>query len=85
MSRNKHQTNHLNGISLQYMKEELNYIKKCPRRSCQGMLVEVWVRYENKGPINKESECCQCSKVVKDLRYKEERDKIWFLRKWKKE
>lgn len=57
--------------------------KNCPRRSCKGTLVEVLTRYYDQGPINYELECTMCGKVIKDPRFKREREKAWQKNKWK--
>jgi len=77
MSHSKHHPKEPLGVTLRYVKEELGQKRKCPRRGCHGCMVEVWVRYENRGPINHEQECTECGKTVKDPRFKRERDRHW--------
>ena len=81
MSRtNKHRPNRNTNITLQYMKEELGHKTKCPRKGCRGCMIEVLVRYEDHGPINFEKECTECGKVLKDPRFKRERERRWQQR-----
>jgi len=61
--------------------KELGSGRKCTRKSCPGNMVEVWTQYKNQGPINKEQECCVCGKVMKDPKYKEERERRWKAKK----
>ena len=82
MSRaNKHRSNRIESLSLIYMKTELGSYNPCPRRACSGIMIEVWSRYTNRGTINKEQECCVCGKVIKDPRFREEREKHWKEKK----
>lgn len=55
-------------LSNLYGIEELKLTNICPRRSCGGLLTEVWVRYKDQGPIRKEKECTTCGKVIKQYR-----------------
>lgn len=76
MSSNKHRTTQLEGSSLSYMRDELGISNTCPRvkrksgmqERCQGNLVDVYVRYEPRGPVLKEQECSYCGKVVRTQR-----------------
>lgn len=78
MSRtNKHRSNRNTNTTLQYMKEELGSKTKCPRKGCQGCMTEVWIRYEDHGPINIEKECTECGKTLRDPRFQRERERRW--------
>lgn len=77
-NRNKHSS-----ISMQYMNEVLEYTKKCPRASCKGYLVEIYVRYGDHGTLCKEYECLACSKVVKPFKY-DNRDNNYRKNNYKK-
>ena len=79
---NKHQTNHLEGVALRYLKTELPILRNCPRGKCEGTMTIVWVRYQDHGPINLEQECTICGKTIKDPRYK--RDNRKWRPKYKK-
>lgn len=76
-NRNKHSTNHENGVAEQYLKDELGPRKQCTRRSCKGMCVEVHVQYTDHGPVHCEFECTICGKVIKDPRYRYDRQQRW--------
>lgn len=76
MSRtNAHRTNHLESISYNYMQDELGPWKRCRKSKCSGTMVPILSRYENKGTIYEEFECCSCGKVIKDPQWKIDRDK----------
>ena len=60
------QLNNLKGISLVYLETYLGPWKKCPKSKCTGYMTEVFARYFDHGPINKELECSTCGKVIKD-------------------
>ena len=66
MSKNKHGWSENNGISRRYMDEELGPWRSCPKKKCDGTMVETFVRYVNHGPIFKDLECTECGKVKKD-------------------
>lgn len=69
MSRSGHHKPHwLIPPSFDYLKDVINK-KRCPKKSCKGILVEVWSRYKANGPINIEFECTECGKVIKDSCY----------------
>jgi hypothetical protein len=78
---NRHQHNRINSISLNFMNELFPNRKKCPRKSCKGIMVEVLSRYFNQGPINYEQECTMCGKVIKDPKFKQEREANWKKKK----
>jgi len=55
-----------------YLNTELGLTRKCNRKNCPGILTQVWVRYKDKGPLQKEEECTCCGKVVKPYRKRPE-------------
>jgi len=70
LGRNKHSSNQISGGTFDYMKDILQVsTRRCPRKSCGGTLVNVWVQYDNKGPVNFEQECTFCGKTVRDPQY----------------
>lgn len=79
MSRSGHHKPHwLTPPSFDYLNDLIGKKNKCPKRSCRGILVEVWSRYKVNGPINIEHECTECGKVTHDSRYKKiKSDKNW--------
>lgn len=72
---NKHHTNSLLSVALDYVKEMLGEWKKCLRKNCTGTMLSVLVRYEDKGKIYEEMECSTCGKVVKDPQWRIDREK----------
>jgi DNA-directed RNA polymerase subunit N (RpoN/RPB10) len=85
MSRtNKHRSNHLNSLSVNYMLDELGPRKSCPRRGCKGQCIQVLVRYKPYGPINYEHECVVCGKVIKDPRYLQVKKNKPYNKQWRK-
>ena len=80
MSKSGHHKPHwLNPPSFDYMNDLDNTKrKKCPKKSCKGVMVEVWSRYKINGPINIEQEFCECGKIFKDSRFAFKKDnKSW--------
>lgn len=63
--RNKHQSNRINGISFDYMHNVLGPWIPCPKRKCEGTMMEVWASY-GPGDICKEQECTTCGKITKN-------------------
>lgn len=60
-----------------YLTDILGAFKKCPKRQCKGTMIPVLSRYENNGTINHEQECSSCAKVIKDPRFKRDRNRRW--------
>ena len=60
MSRSKH-----GDVTESYLADLLKTTKKCPRRRCKGVMIEVLVRYTDRGPLFKEHECVSCGKVIR--------------------
>lgn len=56
--------------SINDLVDSLGSFKKCPKKQCKGTLISVLTRYENNGTINYEQECSECSKVIRDSRFK---------------
>lgn len=77
---NRHRTNCLNSISLNYLTIELGPWKSCHRRNrkgvvCHGTLVPVFAQYQSQGTVYSEYECCKCGKVIRDPQWKIDKDK----------
>jgi len=43
-------------------------------------MIPVLVRYKDHGPINQEQECSTCGKILKDPRFKKQRQNHWKKR-----
>ena len=62
-----------NQVSLIYITEVLEIVEQCPRRTCDGTLTKVLVRYKPNTPLKEEKECSTCGKVFRDRPFKKGR------------
>jgi hypothetical protein len=65
---NKHHLNWLKCPSITFFEDFIGERKRCPKRSCKGMCVEVLTRYQDHGLLHHEYECTTCVKVIKDYK-----------------
>jgi len=77
MASNKHRTNQPIPISTDYLQKELGGFLLCPKRNCNGSLVEVFVRYEKGQEARREMECSTCGKVVRPRSTKDRRSNVY--------
>jgi hypothetical protein len=80
-SSNRHGSHKEKNTSATYTQELLGPRGKCPRKQCKGRLVPVLSQYKKQGPINQEFECTDCEKIIRDPRFKAEREERWKNRK----
>lgn len=64
-------------VSAQYILNELELSKFCPKKNCGALMIKVLVSYRKYGPINYEFECPSCNKIIKDPSFKHSREKHW--------